>query len=240
MIIDSQNYNNKKLGCTEKTLGNCINSALVNILKGIEMFKYNYCEEIPLNKKDIDLAVSIILNTNVVRSLKDKDNEEDFEEKEEKKEQQEEKEEEEHQYIYTPDIIEDINYVPEQQEEEHQYIYTPDIVEDINYVPEQQEEYQPDPINEDYESQQEYEFGKVKLNMGLKNPDEELENIKINLREISNNKDVDFNRLAKYFKRSSFKIEKYRFNKNKHNRIMFFATTYEKPLWNYFDILKQT
>ena len=206
MIIQAQDYNNKNLQCTEKTLGNCINSALINILKGIEIFKYNYCEEIPLNTQDIDLAVSVILNTDI-KPLKKLSKDED----------------------------EDINYVPtnyedKEDEEEQKYTYIPDP--DINYVP----------TNYKDEQEQEYDEGE-RFYMGSKNnPDEELENVKINLREISNNKLLNFDVLAKYFIRSSFKIKKYKFSKNKHNRVMFFADTNtqsEGYLWNFFDILKQ-
>lgn len=44
---------------------NCISSAIANLLVGIQGFKYEYQEDIPFGKHDIDLAVSIILGRDV-------------------------------------------------------------------------------------------------------------------------------------------------------------------------------
>jgi GrpB-like predicted nucleotidyltransferase (UPF0157 family) len=44
---------------------NCIASAIANLLVGINTFKSQYGEEIPFDKPDIDLAVSIILNKDI-------------------------------------------------------------------------------------------------------------------------------------------------------------------------------
>lgn len=44
---------------------NCIASALANILSGIQSFKYQYAEDIPFGKHDIDLATGIIIGKEV-------------------------------------------------------------------------------------------------------------------------------------------------------------------------------
>lgn len=44
---------------------NCISSALINILIGIEEFKYQYGDNIPFGTNDIDLAGSIIVSRNI-------------------------------------------------------------------------------------------------------------------------------------------------------------------------------
>jgi hypothetical protein len=44
---------------------NCIASALANILSGIQSFKYQYAEDIPFGKHDIDLATGIIMGKEV-------------------------------------------------------------------------------------------------------------------------------------------------------------------------------
>jgi len=67
-IIISQTMSSKEKGCVvvikdEET--NCIASALFNILKSIEKFKEMYAEEIQPWDHDIDLAVSMILNSPV-------------------------------------------------------------------------------------------------------------------------------------------------------------------------------
>lgn len=46
---------------------NCIASALINLLAGIEKFKLSYAEDIPLGISDINLASSIIVNRNITK-----------------------------------------------------------------------------------------------------------------------------------------------------------------------------
>ena len=61
---------------------NCIASALLNLLTGIEAFKHEYAEDIPFGKADVKLAASIILN----KDLSDTRVEQEEEEEEEKPE----------------------------------------------------------------------------------------------------------------------------------------------------------
>lgn len=64
---------------------NCTVSAILNLLMGIEKFKHEYAEDIKLDKPDVDLAVSILLNRNIqIKQDKEVEIEEEDEEKEEK------------------------------------------------------------------------------------------------------------------------------------------------------------
>ena len=85
MIIEAQEYNNKKHECTDKTMSDCVLSAIFNILKAIDVFKYNYCDSQPLSKHDVNLAVSIILNKNIKLGSAEVKGDSDIQEIEEEK-----------------------------------------------------------------------------------------------------------------------------------------------------------
>jgi len=66
IIVNAELLNSREVAClTTENLDdpydNCIASALGNILVGIEAFKFQYAEDIPFGKNDIDLAVGIVL-----------------------------------------------------------------------------------------------------------------------------------------------------------------------------------
>lgn len=68
VITQSQQLTSQKAVCTkilQEPVDNCIASALINILIGIESFKNIYDDKITLGKHDITLATSIILNKSV-------------------------------------------------------------------------------------------------------------------------------------------------------------------------------
>jgi predicted NAD-dependent protein-ADP-ribosyltransferase YbiA (DUF1768 family) len=70
-IASIEMLNSEQLSCSnisanlDNDLDNCIASALSNLLVGIQGFKYQYGEHIPLGVYDIDLAGSIILNRDI-------------------------------------------------------------------------------------------------------------------------------------------------------------------------------
>lgn len=74
VIASIEMLNSQKVSCEglnsnlDDERDNCIASALANLLVGIEAFKYQYGEHIPLGKHDINLAASIILNRDISES----------------------------------------------------------------------------------------------------------------------------------------------------------------------------
>lgn len=69
VIVKAEQLNSQKKKCqVPVSIGdkedNCIASALVNILSGIKAFKFQY-NDVPLEKADIDLASSILLNSDI-------------------------------------------------------------------------------------------------------------------------------------------------------------------------------
>ena len=68
MIAKIETLNSKNTVCDrilDDEQDNCIASALLNILLGIEKFKTYYAEDIPLGIPDVNLAASLILNKDV-------------------------------------------------------------------------------------------------------------------------------------------------------------------------------
>lgn len=66
IIVNAELLNSRELTCLntenlDDPYDNCIASAISNILVGIEAFKYQYAEDIPFSKNDIDLAVGVVL-----------------------------------------------------------------------------------------------------------------------------------------------------------------------------------
>jgi len=70
-IVTIEMLNSRKLECSnipvnlDNPQDNCIVSAISNLLVGVQKFKYQYGENIPIDTADIDLCVSIILNRKV-------------------------------------------------------------------------------------------------------------------------------------------------------------------------------
>jgi hypothetical protein len=70
IIASIEMLNSEKTSCISvpnlnNQTDNCIASALSNLLIGIKKFKYQYAEQIPFSKSDIDLATSIIIDQDI-------------------------------------------------------------------------------------------------------------------------------------------------------------------------------
>ena len=111
IIVHAELLNSRGTVCNPNILENknrnCILSALLNVMAGIEQIKSRQADNLPLSDADVSLATSIILN----RSVKVKEGE--------YKEEKEEKEEKD----FLEDLgLENINYIPREEKEEDLYM----------------------------------------------------------------------------------------------------------------------
>uniref|UniRef100_A0A6C0EKF6 NADAR domain-containing protein n=1 Tax=viral metagenome TaxID=1070528 RepID=A0A6C0EKF6_9ZZZZ len=177
--------NSKKVSCEnlshnlDNEEDNCISSALGNLLVGIEAFKYQYGEHIPMGKHDINLAASIILNREI--------NENKVED-------------------MAPEF-------QEPEEEESQLEFEDDLaaMEEMSSIGE-------------FEGYEDVSSAADSANFGMKYI-EEVERVKILLREISQKDVVDIDDLARYFLGMIRLVKTTKMSPQvKTNRINFFAT----------------
>lgn len=128
-LVSSPKKNCPKI--IKNKIDNCILSAILNILNGLVMFNKQFSSKQMLDKLDIEIAVSIILNKDMKEQLlplKEILDEEEMSDEEEMEEEEMSDEEENQEEEYMEEEQEEIDEEEEDQEEE--YIGYEDIVDE--------------------------------------------------------------------------------------------------------------
>lgn len=243
-IAHTEMYNVKKIPCktiTGDEENDCILRALINLLKSVEMFKYEYAENIPVTEDDVDLALSILLNKDL-KSKKSGKKANPFEKKAEKLEDMytdsdlktkkkkrsfkrpvirlgkiyTEKDEDEP----VNNVLDDVDEPADDDREED--IITPEEVlldDEDDLPPEAMDEYdyENDPSNEDY--------GEVDVQRAQFKFGSESSAIKKVLKNIGF-KNINASLIASYLSKTVQKVKAFHMSKEiKLNRINFFASS---------------
>lgn len=220
LISDKNTCENIPVNLTDP-FDNCITSAIANILSGIESFKYQYADTIPLGTYDIDLATSIIIGR---EPKPDKEPDQEPEQREHLQARENNDENQDDEDENESNIPEEQNQAEELEPDEKEFDYE-DENEDLL-----ENEDNPEEQGEFLEDENPFEFsrfGVKKWNKKLKEPKDYEEQIKMILQQITRvqSEIPNIDKLVKHFLKAIKTIKNSKLSeKVKINRINFFAT----------------